>query len=293
LKQRITEKHFLKNMNWKIKDKILKLDKPLIMGILNVTPDSFYDGGKYFEIDKAIERGIEIEKEGADIIDIGGQSTRPGSKFVSEIEEMERVLPVIEILSKELNIPISCDTFRSKVAEKAIEKGARIINDISAFEIDKNLLDVIKNSDCGYVLMHMKGTPENMQINPYYEDVIGEICEFFENKLKIIEENNIDIERVVIDPGIGFGKRVCDNVEILKNIDKFKRFNRPILIGTSRKSFIGKILNIEPEERLSPTIATNVYAFLKGANIFRVHDVKEVKKGLDIIYKIENENIMY
>jgi dihydropteroate synthase len=233
-------------MNWKIKDKILKLDKPLIMGILNVTPDSFYDGGRYFEIDKAIERGFEIEKEGADIIDIGGQSTRPGSKFVSEKEEMERVLPVIEILSKELNIPISCDTFRSKVAEKAIEKGARIINDISAFEIDKNLLDVIKNSDCGYVLMHMKGTPENMQINPYYE-----------------------------------------------NIDKFKKFNRPILIGTSRKSFIGKILNIEPEERLSPTIATNVYAFLKGANIFRVHDVKEVKKGLDIIYKIENENIMY
>ena len=280
-------------MNWKIKNEILNINRPLIMGILNVTPDSFYDGGKYFEIDKAIERGIEIEKEGADILDIGGQSTRPKSKFISENEEMERVLPVIKILSKEIKIPISCDTFRSKVAEKAIEEGAKIINDISAFEIDKNLLDVIKNSDCGYVLMHMKGTPETMQENPYYEDVIGEISEFFENKIKILLENNVDIERIVIDPGIGFGKRVCDNVEILKNIDKFKKFNRPILIGTSRKSFIGKILNIELEERLSPTIAINVYAFLKGANIFRVHDVKEVRKGLDIIYKIENENIVY
>ncbi|HOK56837.1 MAG TPA: dihydropteroate synthase [bacterium] len=274
-------------MNWKIKDFVFNIEKPLIMGILNVTPDSFYDGGKFFNLDKAVERGIEIEKEGADIIDIGGQSTRPGSKQVDEKEEIERVIPVIKVLSKELKIPISCDTFRSKVAEKAIENGAKIINDISAFSMDKNLLDVIKNSDCGYVLMHMKGTPENMQINPYYEDVMGEISEFFEEKLKILEENKVNIERVVIDPGIGFGKRVCDNIEILKNLDKFKKFNRPILIGTSRKSFIGKILNLEVEERLSPTIATNVYAYLKGAGIFRVHDVKEVKNAIDIIYWIE------
>jgi dihydropteroate synthase len=281
-------------MNWKIKNFILEINKPLIMGILNITPDSFYDGGKYFDLDKAIERGFEIEKDGADIIDVGGQSTRPGSIQVGEKEEMERVIPVIEILSRELKIPVSCDTYRSKVAEKAIENGAKIINDISAFSIDNNLLDVIKNSDCGYVLMHMKGTPENMQINPYYDDVIGEISDFFSEKIKILEENKVDIERIVIDPGIGFGKRVCDNVKILKNLDKFKKFNRPILIGTSRKSFIGKILNIEVEDRLEPTIATNVYAYLKGASIFRVHDVKEVKKGIDIIYRIEeNENIMY
>jgi dihydropteroate synthase len=281
-------------MNWKIKNFILEINKPLIMGILNITPDSFYDGGKYFDLDKAIERGFEIEKDGADIIDVGGQSTRPGSIQVSEKEEMERVIPVIEILSRELKIPVSCDTYRSKVAEKAIENGAKIINDISAFSIDNNLLDVIKNSDCGYVLMHMKGTPENMQINPYYDDVIGEISDFFSEKIKILEENKVDIERIVIDPGIGFGKRVCDNVKILKNLDKFKKFNRPILIGTSRKSFIGKILNIEVEDRLEPTITTNVYAYLKGASIFRVHDVKEVKKGIDIIYRIEeNENIMY
>ncbi len=281
-------------MNWKIKGLILDLKKPLIMGILNITPDSFYDGGKYFNLDKAIERGFEIEKEGADIIDIGGQSTRPGSIQVSEKEEMGRVIPIIEILSKELKIPVSCDTYRSKVAEKAIENGAKIINDISAFSIDKKLLDVIKNSDCGYVLMHMKGTPENMQINPYYENVIEEICEFFNEKIKILKESGVDIERVVIDPGIGFGKRVIDNIEILKKLDEFKRFKRPILIGTSRKSFIGKLLNLEVEERLEPTIATNVYAYLKGASIFRVHDVKEVKKAIDIIYKIEkNENIVY
>ncbi|MCM8766579.1 MAG: dihydropteroate synthase [Candidatus Omnitrophica bacterium] len=280
-------------MNWKINNNILEIKKPFIMGILNVTPDSFYDGGKFFDFDKAIERGIEIEKQGADIIDIGGQSTRPGSKIISEEEEIERIIPVIKVLSGKLKIPISCDTFRSKVAEKAIENGAKIINDISAFSLDKNLLDVIKNSDCGYVLMHMKGTPENMQINPYYDNVIKEISDFFQEKLLSLEKNNIDIERVVIDPGIGFGKRVCDNVEILKNLDKFKKFNRPILIGTSRKSFIGKLLNLEVEQRLEPTIATNLYAYLKGANIFRVHDVREVKKAIEIIYLIENENIMY
>lgn len=280
-------------MNWKIGNIVLEIKKPLIMGILNVTPDSFYDGGRFFDFDKAIERGIEIEKQGADIIDIGGQSTRPGSKFISEKEEIERVIPVIKTLSKELKIKISCDTFRSKVAEKAIENGASIINDISAFSLDKNLFDVIKDSDCGYILMHMKGTPENMQINPYYEDVIGEISTFFREKLRILEKNKVDLERVVIDPGIGFGKRVCDNVEILKNLDKFKKFNRPILIGTSRKSFMGKLLNLEVEQRLEPTIATNVYAYLKGANIFRVHDVKEIKRAIEIIYLIENENIMY
>lgn len=280
-------------MNWKIKSIDLKIDKPLIMGILNVTPDSFYDGGKYFDIEKAVKRGIEIEKEGADIIDIGGISTRPGSIPVDEEEEIKRVIPVIKILSKELKIPISCDTFRSKVAEKALENGAEIINDISAFSIDKNLFDVIKYSDCGYVLMHMKGTPETMQINPYYDDVCNEIYEFFKEKIKILQENGVDLERIVIDPGIGFGKRVCDNIEILKKLDTFKKFNRPILIGTSRKSFIGKLLNLEVEERLEPTIASCIYSYLKGASIFRVHDVKEVKKALDLIYMIENENIVY
>lgn len=281
-------------MNWKISGINLKIEKPIIMGILNVTPDSFYNGGKYFDFDKAIERGKEIEKQGADIIDIGGQSTRPGAKPIDEKEEIERVIPIIKELSKKVKIPISCDTYRSKVAEKAISSGAKIINDISAFNIDKNLIDFLKRSDCGYVLMHMKGTPETMQLNPYYEDVIGEISEFFKEKLEILYKNGIDPERIVIDPGIGFGKRVCDNLKILKNLDKFKKFNRPILIGTSRKSFIGKILNLEVEERLEGTISTNVYAFLKGANIFRVHDVKETKRALDIIYEIEkNENSMY
>ncbi|HDD65036.1 MAG TPA: dihydropteroate synthase [Firmicutes bacterium] len=274
-------------MVWKIRDEILQIKKPLIMGILNVTPDSFYDGGRYFNLDKAIERAKEMEKEGADIIDVGGESSRPGSEPVSEEEEIRRVLPVIKTLAKELNIPVSCDTYKSKVAEKAIEGGAKIINDISAFRFDEKLFDIVKNSGCGYVLMHMKGTPKDMQKSPYYEDVIGEIHRFFEEKIKFIAENGMEIERVVIDPGIGFGKRVEDNLMILKNLDKFTDFNRPILIGTSRKSFIGKILDVDTEERMEGTISSNVYSFIKGARIFRVHDVKETKRALMIAEAIE------
>ncbi|MCD6407910.1 dihydropteroate synthase [bacterium] len=274
-------------MVWKIRDEILQIKRPFIMGILNVTPDSFYDGGRYFNFDKAIERAKEMEKEGADIIDVGGESSRPGSEPVSEEEEIRRVVPVIKTLVDELNIPVSCDTYKSKVAEKAIESGAKIINDISAFRFDEKLFDVVKNSGCGYVLMHMKGTPRDMQKSPYYEDVIGEIHRFFEEKIKFIAENGMEIERVVIDPGIGFGKRVEDNLMILKNLDRFTDFNRPILIGTSRKSFIGKILDVDTEERMEGTISSNVYSLLKGARIFRVHDVKETKRALMVAEAIE------
>jgi len=274
---------------WKVDDSYIILKKPLIVGILNVTPDSFFDGGKFVNFESAIEKGKEIIKEGADIVDIGGESTRPGSKQVDEKEELQRVIPVIKELSKE-NIIISVDTYKSKVAEEAIKNGAKIINDISALRMDKNLINVLKNSECGYVLMHMKGTPQNMQENPYYEDTVGEIKDFLKEHLVYIEKNKINIERVVIDPGIGFGKRVIDNLLILKNLAKFKELGRPIFIGTSRKRFIGNILNLNVEERLEGSIATVIYAYLKGAKIFRVHDVKETKRALDIIWTIENEN---
>ena len=275
---------------WKVDKKNILLKNVLIAGILNITSDSFYDGGKFIDIEKAIERGKEIINQGADIIDIGGESSRPGSIPISEKEEIKRVIPVIKELSSE-NIIISVDTYKSKVAEEAIKNGAKIINDISALEMDRKLVDILKTSECGYVLMHMKGTPKIMQENPYYKDTIGEITEFFKGKLEYIEKNGIDIERVVIDPGIGFGKRVIDNILILKHLDKFKKFKRPIFIGTSRKAFIGKILNLEVEQRLEGSLATVVYAYLKGARIFRVHDVKETKRVLDIIRAIENENI--
>ena len=274
---------------WKFDGNYIILKKPLIAGILNITPDSFYDGGKFIDFEKAIERGKEIIREGADIIDVGGESSRPGSEPVSEKEELERVIPVIEELVKE-NVIISCDTYKSRVAEKAIESGAKIINDISAFRMDEKLIDIIKGSNCGYVLMHMKGTPKNMQKNPFYDDTIGEITSFFREKLELIEKTGIDLERVVIDPGIGFGKRLVDNLIILKKLDEFKKLGRPIFIGTSRKSFIGAVLNVEVDQRLEGSLATVVYAYIKGAKIFRVHDVKETKKVIDIIWAIENEN---
>jgi len=274
---------------WKFDGNYIILKKPLIAGILNITPDSFYDGGKFIDFEKAIERGKEIIREGADIIDVGGESSRPGSEPVSEKEELERVIPVIEELVKE-NVIISCDTYKSRVAEKAIESGAKIINDISAFRMDEKLIDIIKGSNCGYVLMHMKGTPKNMQKNPFYDDTIGEITSFFREKLELIEKKGIDLERVVIDPGIGFGKRLVDNLIILKKLDEFKKLGRPIFIGTSRKSFIGGVLNVEVDQRLEGSLATVVYAYIKGAKIFRVHDVKETKRVIDIIWAIENEN---
>lgn len=272
----------MKNI-WKIKDKTLEIKKFLIMGILNTSPDSFYSGSSYPDISQAVKRALEMAKEGADIIDVGGQSTRPGSKSISAEEEIERVIPVIRELSKEIETPISCDTYKAEVAEKALEAGASIINDISAFSMDKNLLGVIKKSDCGYVLMHMKGTPQDMQVNPFYEDVVSEVFQFLKEKLQFINKEGIDKERVVVDPGIGFGKRFEDNLTLLKNIEKFTEIGRPVLLGTSRKSFIGKILNnISPEYRLEGSLASAVIGYMKGVKIFRVHDVKETKHTLEV-----------
>lgn len=268
---------------WKIKGKTIEIKDFLIMGILNISPDSFYTGSSYPDIKDAIKRAKEMVEEGADIIDVGGQSTRPGSKGISAKEEIERTIPVIKALSEETDIPVSCDTYKAEVAEKAIEAGASIINDISAFSIDNRLFDIVKNSECGYVLMHMKGTPENMQVNPLYEDVISEVYQFLNEKMHLMEREGINIERVVVDPGIGFGKRLVDNLAILKNLEKFKGLKRPVLLGTSRKSFIGKVLNdIPPEERLEGSIASVVIGYIKGATIFRVHDVKETRRALTV-----------
>ncbi|RKY31815.1 MAG: dihydropteroate synthase [Candidatus Omnitrophota bacterium] len=276
---------------WKIKGMELKIEKPVIMGILNVTPDSFYDGGRYFEVEEAVKRGKEMEKEGADIIDVGGESSRPGSHPVSEKEEMERVLPVIKELSKEVKIPISIDTYKSKVAEEALKEGARIVNDISALRFDRKMVDVIRDYKAGVVLMHMKGRPSDMQKNPYYEDTVGEIYSFLEERIKFCEENGIEKEQIVIDPGIGFGKRLIDNLLILKNIHHFLSLGRPILIGTSRKSFIGFLLNLPVEERLEGTISSVIISYLKGVSLFRVHDVKEIKRALSVAFAIENPEI--
>ncbi len=258
------------------------LDKPLLMGILNVTPDSFYDGNKYLNRDIALSHCEEMIKQGADIIDIGGESTRPGAEAVPLSQEIDRVMPILEKVVKDFNIPVSIDTYKSEVAKIALETGANMVNDISALSFDKKMGELLASyPDVPVVLMHIKGTPRNMQVNPFYKDVIEEIMEFLANAINRAKQFGIREENIIIDPGIGFGKRLQDNINIIKKLAEFKALDRPILIGTSRKSFIGHILNIELEERLTGTIASNLLSLINGADILRVHDIKPHRQLID------------
>ncbi len=253
-----------------------------IMGILNVTDDSFYDGGRYTSIDTAIERGRTLAKEGADIIDIGAESTRPGAMPINVNEELQRLVPVIQALKKEIHIPISVDSYKPEVIRECVPLGIDMINDVTGLR-NKSMVDVVIKSKLPVVVMHMRGTPQTMQQDIHYDDVVKEIYTFFEKKL-----HEIDSAHVIIDPGIGFGKEVDHNLLILKNLSVFKTLGCPILIGTSRKSFIGKVLELpSPIDRLSGTLASCVYAYLQGANILRVHDVREVKQAIKLIEAIE------
>jgi len=261
-------------------------DRCYIMGIINVTPDSFYSGSRYVSsnidlasIEKTVEQMIE---NNVDIIDIGGESTRPASEPVSEEEEIKRIVPAIELVRKLTDIPISIDTYKAKVAQIAIEKGADLINDISALSMDQNMVKVVKESRKPVVLMHMKGTPKNMQQNPSYENLIDEIYQFFRSKINFCIENGINEDNIIIDPGIGFGKRYKDNLALTKYIGAFKTLKRPILYAASRKSFIGRALSeteepVKPEDRLYGSLAANLIAS-NFANILRVHDFKETRQ---------------
>ncbi len=264
-----------------------------LMGILNVTPDSFSDGGKFLKFDDAVRHGVRIAEEGADMIDVGGESSRPGSDPVTIEEELSRVIPVIEKLSKQIDIPISIDTYKSEIARKALDAGAEMINDISALRFDPRMKKIAAECQVPIVLMHIKGTPRNMQENPYYDDVIEEITKYSRESIQLGINAGMKKENIVIDPGIGFGKRLQDNLNILKNLKKFFILDCPILIGTSRKSFIGKILDLPVEERLEGSLAALAVSIMNGANIVRVHDVKESKRvaGLiDAILKGELKN---
>ncbi|MFA5015481.1 MAG: dihydropteroate synthase [Actinomycetota bacterium] len=260
----------------------------LIMGILNITPDSFYDGGFYFEKDKALNRIDTIVKEGADIIDVGGISTRPGSLPVSSEEEIKRVVPVIEYIKKNYDILISADTYRSGVARKAIDAGAHIINDISGLSMDSQMVKVIAEKDVSVVIMHIKGTPENMQKNPEYENVMDEIYDYLEEKTRIATGSGIKAGKIIIDPGIGFGKTLEHNLEILNKVKELTALGFPVLIGASRKSFIGGILDLPVEERLEGSIAAAVCSAVNGASILRVHDVKETLRAVKVARNIIN-----
>ncbi len=253
-----------------------------IMGILNVTPDSFSDGGEYFDPERAIARGMELADQGADIIDVGAESTRPGAEPISVAEELQRLLPVIRGLVGRIDVPISVDTYKAEVAEAALKAGAQMINDISGLRFDPDMKDVVAKYQVPVVLMHIKGQPKDMQQNPYYDDVIGEIANYLTESIEIALSAGIPRDRIIIDPGIGFGKRLMDNYEILRRLRELSRLECPILVGPSRKSFIGKVLNLPPDQRLEGTIAAVVVAIQNGAHIVRVHDVLPIVRACRI-----------
>ena len=261
----------------------------LVMGIVNVTPDSFSDGGKFFSPEDAISHASKLISQGADIIDIGGESTRPGAEQVSETEELNRVIPVIEkIRDENPKILISIDTTKALVAEHAIEVGADIINDVSGFSFDNNMIETVARFNVPVIIMHMKGKPQNMQFNPEYKDVINEILDFFKKKIKIAIQSGINRRMIILDPGIGFGKTVEHNFELLSRLNEFNVLELPIMIGPSRKSFIGITLDLPPEDRIEGTAAAVSAGVMNGATIVRVHDVKSMKRVVKIIDKIRN-----
>lgn len=275
------------NQTFSIGSRSYSLDRAYVMGILNVTPDSFSDGGIYLENTKAIEHGLQLIEDGADFLDIGGESSRPGAESVSEDEELMRVIPVIEgILKKEPDAVISVDTTKSKVAFEALARGAKLVNDISAFCSDQKMVEVVKQFDASVILMHMQGAPQTMQNNPHYDDVVSEIYDFLVEKAGFAGKNGI--KNIFLDPGIGFGKRVSDNYELIKRLNEFKGIGCPILIGLSKKSFLGKALNLGVDEREDPTLTAETIAVKNGARIIRTHNVRKAKLAVQINHFIEN-----
>lgn len=278
--------YLLDNYSINFKGNLISLTRPVVMSILNTTPDSFFDGGKYNSIEKALKKVEKDLNQGATIIDIGGYSTKPGGKNVTIDEEIRRTIPYIEkIVDTFPDINISIDTFRGKVAALALDAGAGMINDVSAWNMDKEMFETIKKYNVPYVLMHMKGEPKNMQDNPRYENVTKEVIKFLSNKINKLNSNGIN--DVVIDPGFGFGKTNSDNYKLLKNMEFLKVLKAPILAGISRKSMIYKTLKINKLESINGTTALNMFALSKGAKILRVHDVKQ---AMECIYLSEQIN---
>ena len=264
-------------MNINIRGKLFDLSKPKVMGILNLTPDSFYDGGVHNEINNIENHVNKMVEDGMDILDIGGYSSKPGAKNISVDEEITRVIPILKHIRKIFpDLVISIDTFRSKIASTSLDEGADIINDISGGTLDKNMMSVVAKNNCPYILMHMQGNPQNMQNDPSYENVTLEIIQYLAQRIKIAHDNNI--VDLIVDPGFGFGKTLEHNFEILNNLEKFNVLDTPILAGLSRKSMIYKTLKTSSEKALNGTSSLNTIALTKGAKILRVHDVKEAKE---------------
>ncbi len=256
------------------------------MGIVNVTPDSFSDGGKYNAADAAILHALKLVEEGADILDIGGESTRPNATPVGLQDELNRVIPVIEVLSKQVNIPISIDTYKPQVMQAAIAAGASMVNDVRALQ-ETGALEVVANSNVGVCLMHMQGTPQTMQDNPHYHDVVNDVKEFLVDRLRASIHAGVSAERILLDPGFGFGKTRAHNIALIQQLESFADLNQPLLVGLSRKSVLGQVTGSDVDARLYASIAASVIAAQKGAKILRVHDVKETVEALKIVTAIQ------
>ncbi len=282
--------HFMNARNWSFSTHTWTLGEfPKLMGIVNVTPDSFSDGGDWFDPANAIAHALQLVEDGADILDIGGESTRPEAEPVHAEEELRRVVPVIEQLAAQTDVPISIDTMKADVAQAALQAGASIINDVSAFEHDLHMADVASDSDCGIILMHRQGTSQTMQNDPHYEDVVAEVSDYLSQRTRLLTDQGIAAERIVIDPGIGFGKTADHNLSLLTHIAELRASGHPVLIGHSRKRFLAKVIGRPVEERLAGTIGVSIALAQQQADILRIHDVAAVKDALTAWHRMANQ----
>lgn len=272
---------------WHLADQVLDLRRPLVMGIVNVTPDSFSDGGRLTTVEAAVAHGLELACRGADLLDVGGESTRPGSTSVAVDEELRRVVPVVRELSRQTAVPISVDTSKAAVARQCLEAGARIINDVTALCGDPEMAAVVSHFQAGLVLMHMQGTPSTMQDKPHYGDVVAEIAQFLEARLHAAEQLGIAKQRIVLDPGIGFGKTAAHNLEILSRLAEFQKLGRPVCLGVSRKGFLGRLLDRPVEQRLAASLAAFCFALAhRSVQVVRVHDVAETRDAVNLFMQL-------
>ncbi len=261
----------------------LEVQLPCVMGVLNVTPDSFSDGGRFARLEAAVVQGAAMARDGAAIIDVGGESTRPGSDRVKLDEELARVLPVVERLRAETSAVLSIDTYKAEVARRALAAGAAVVNDVSALRMDPEMTDVVADAGCPVVLMHMQGEPKTMQREPHYDDVVDDVRAFLEERMAFATGHGIAEEQILLDPGIGFGKTVTHNLTLLSGLGRLRELGRPVVLGASRKRFLGAILGAEPGGRLIGTVAATVIGLLNGADIVRVHDVRENFEALRVV----------
>ncbi len=265
----------------------LVLDRPMVMGVLNVTPDSFSDGGRYLDSGAAVKHALEMVEEGADLIDIGAESSRPGAEPVSEAEELHRLIPVVQEVCRHVSVPVSVDTTKAAVARAAIEAGAAVVNDISAGQADPAMTGVVAETGAGLVLMHRQGTPQTMQRAPQYGSVVDDVRDFLRGRMQAAEQAGIAADQILLDPGIGFGKNLEHNLTLLAGLDAFQSLGRPILVGVSRKAFIGEVLGRRTDDRLMGTAAAVAAALLRGARMVRVHDVKAMQDVVRMIHAIQ------